>query len=719
MNLIFILFLQVLTGGILQSCISEGREEKKELVFLIDEGMCGKELITRYGNDKSAYYKALDNISGSLKPLQSRYTVSVLVYPTWAYNANGFSDKEDVKDGVNRLHPSLRYVLNYFAEKNIGVYLELYSSGIYTNQNGEMGEQPLVSKHYGSEEYVKGFSMDLECVDSILGKYPALKGVRFHELIGSNDLKDNGHGFPIDFDLLVEIAGICAKHNKKLIWSDHSWNLVYNAQVDNRFQKYKIWNYYINKVCDIMGNQLTITFANNGWGSEYESLTYEFPMAGYRNTQWGYSAQSWWWQEIDARALPRWSEECGGGYRWYPNAMFDMPVELMAAFSMCAFQQGASLVQLEPAYYFFNFYKPDMPQYGQCEYIDDYSAKYQLKRYIDMMINSDKYPQKYPSMKPTDYYSVNICELLDNKWGRLTKKYNQTTLILYGNGMESYDTYNSNPSVWFYFQPTSYIREVFKTKVKKAIRVDVLFNLIDEFLVLRDTTGILQADIYNRNGVLLTSCKEMVADNTDGIFVDICALNLEQNGMDYATELFGDPDEIVVLREKKGMINFTVYKNVVADVSSSTPAGFTYVEDSNLSNQLNKKYPSVLKSDYVCVLGMRTSGILYMDNSKSLDELFVFTNGVKGIDIYSFIDNSLQTLHIPMDQDSLINIYSADVDLDWQDELVMHTSTRQLIPYSLITDGTHQYFVESFPLRLFVDVNQAVLPLRYTTYFKE
>lgn len=151
-------------------------DTKKQIMFQIDEGMNG-ELIMHFKDDLHALDAALENICDAISPLQAKYTVSVNIYPTWLYKESGYGSGSAAV-GVNRLDPALLHVFDYLKSKNIGVYLELYSSGIYTSQNGEVGNQPLVRERYGKQKIVKGIPLvtSLMLVHTLLGKPSYMKG---------------------------------------------------------------------------------------------------------------------------------------------------------------------------------------------------------------------------------------------------------------------------------------------------------------------------------------------------------------------------------------------------------------------------------------------------------------------------------------------------------------------------------------------------------------
>lgn len=153
---------------------------------------------------------------------------------------------------------------------------------------------------------MKGISLDLDCLEDIFEKYDIVKGVRFHELIGTHEIGLNGnpHGFTVDFDFLTEVAEVCKKHDRRLVWGDHSWFLAYTES-----GKYGMWLDHLRKACEILGDNITVNYSNNGWGGQQYALQYTYNMADFcNNNRWGYSVQSWWWQEKDAQALPKWEK---------------------------------------------------------------------------------------------------------------------------------------------------------------------------------------------------------------------------------------------------------------------------------------------------------------------------------------------------------------------------------------------------------------------------
>jgi hypothetical protein len=693
------------------------KELMKELMFEIDEGIKGDELIAKYKNDINSLDNSLENIYNALSPLQVKYRVSVLIYPTWLYKESGYGQGSPAV-GVNRIDPSLLHTFNYFKSKNIGVYLEIYSSGIYTNQNGELGNQPLVKRRYLNPETIKGLSLDLDCLEDIFAKYDVVDGVRFHELMGSNAQKDNGHGFAVDLTLTTEIASICKKYNKKLLWGDHDWNMAYTFPTD-----YGMWLPNLEKACDILDGGLTIDFNINGWGSEIIALQYSCTMANFKNNnKWGYGVQSWWWQEKDAQSLPLWGD---GSIRWYPDSYLNMPIELMAAFTLETFRRGGNLVQFEPSFYFFNFYNPaEQPanRVSQYEQIPDYSGKLILKRLVDILLNYDKSPSSYPSMNPADYYVNDRSQMMRNKWSEKPKTYYQNTITVFGDKVKVFDTYNSNIGTWYNSDENRYREWVFSDSVIDAIRVKVDFKMIDEMLVVKSKSGQLSAEFYNYMSTYYTKCDNLVSATTDGNFVGLTALNLKRNYAGKDNIFFGDPDEIVVARSNGTNLRFTVYEKVFVK-NGVTCRNFAYVVDDLLTTQINSQFGTILSSDFIQLLGMRTQNILYVDNTRSLDNLLIATKTNNNqVQIKGKMISSLLSVYINKTIDinpiNLIDVKCADANCDYADEIAFLLNDDSIQFYTCNIKGNYDFTLLS-TLPNVGNNARKIMHTRWTTYFKE
>ncbi len=690
---------------------------EKELMFEVDEGIKGGELVAKYKDNLNLLDNALENIYNGISPLQSKYNVSVLIYPTWLYKESGYGQGSPAI-GINRIDPALLHTFNYFKSKNIGIYLEIYSSGIYTNQNGELGTQPLVKRRYLKPETIKSLPIDLDCLEDIFAKYDVVKGVRFHELLGSNAQKDNGHGFAVDLTLTTEIASICKKYNKKLVWGDHDWNMAYTDPTN-----YGMWLPNLEKACDILDSTLTIDFNNNGWGSEIIALQYSRTMANFRsNNKWGYSVQSWWWSEKDNQSLPMWSD---GSIRWYSDAYLNMPIELMAAFTLETFRRGGNLVQFEPSFYLFNFYNPaeqTTNRVGQYEQTPDYTGRLILKRFVDILLNYDKSPSSYPSMNPADYYVNDRSQMMNNKWTEKPKTYNQSTITVFGDKVKIFDTYNSNIGTWYNNNENRYRDWVFSGSVIDATRVKVDFKMIDEILVVKSKAGQLSAEFYNYMSTYYTKCDNLVSTTTDGNFVGLTALNLKRNYAGKTNTFFGDPDEIVVARSNGTNIKFTVYEKVFVN-NGATCQNFSYAVDDLLTTQINSRFGTIHSSDFIQLLGMRTQNILYVDNTRSLDNLLIVTKTNNNqVQIKGEMNGSVSSIDITKSIDiipvTIKDVKCVDANLDYVDEVAFLLSDNSIRFYTCNVKGNYDFT----PLSNLPNVGnnaRKIMSTRWTTYFKE
>lgn len=691
---------------------------KKEVMFLIDEGLKGEELIAIYKDDLNALDQALGNIYKGIAPLQEKYDVSVLIYPTWLYKESGYGPGS-AATGINRIDPALIHTFNYFKEKKIGVYLEMYSSGIYTAQNGELGNLPLVKRRYSQTETIKSLPLDLDCLEDIFTRYDIVKGVRFHELIGSNDQKDNGHGFAVNLDLTTEIAEVCKKYNRRLVWGDHDWSFAYTNPA-----KYGFWLTYLEKACDILGDNITINFNNNGWGSEMEALQYTCTMANFRNnSKWGYSIQSWWWQEKDAQSLPKWEN---GSTRWYADAYLDMPVELMAAFSLETFRRGGSMIQFEPPFYLFNYFSPSVTpgnRVGQYEQTADYSGKLYLKRLVNILLDYDKNPAAYPSMNPAEYYVDNRMQMMDNKWSVKPKTYNQTTLGVLGDQTKFYDTYISNRGKWYNNDENRYRDWVLSGNVMDAIRVKVDFRLIDELLVLKSKNGKPVAEFYNNMSTYYTECDNLASNTSDGTFVSLTTLNLKQNYEGKDNVFFGDPDEVVVARSNGSRITFTVYEKRYSNNGTATRQNFTFAEEPSLTAQVNAEFGSIASTDFIQLLGMRTRNILYKDNTRPIDNLLAATKAANGkVQIKGKMQGSVAPIDITktvdVDPSTIRDIKCMDANSDYVDEAAFLLNDDSIVFYECNVKGNNDFTLQSTLPKAGVNARK-IVATRWTTYYKE
>lgn len=678
----------------------EDKTEKKELLFLIDEGIAGKELMYAFRNDSAKLDVALDNIYEGIAPLMTKYKVSVLVYPMWHYKLEGYGG--DASQGLNRISPQLKRTVDYFKVKDVDVYLELYSSGINTNQNGELGNLPYNRMRYSSPDTVKSLSMDLDVLEAIFAEYSNVAGIRFHELIGSHAHTDQNHGFKVNTDVIYETAALCKTYDRRLIWGDHMWDRVFT---DSSFVW---WEPVLNSVCDTLGDNLTIDFNNNSWSTS-TAIGYGQTMANYRNgNKWGYSVQSWFWQEMDARTL----HPVTSGPRWYDDTMFDMPAELMAAFTLETFRRGGSLVQYEPAFYFFNWGYPGAraeqnDNIGTYERDQDYSARLVLKRMTEMLLADDA--NAYPSMVPQDYYTDSETSLNNNLWEKKPKKYAQTTVGAIGSEIKFYDMYNSNPNQWYAMDSNRYREWVFDSSVTDAFGVDLNFRQIDDVLVVRSDGASKTATFYNHQSALLTHADNLVESNESGEFVTLTAVNLQRENT-----FSGDPDEIVVARQKDGKINLTAYKLEQRGDTLPKRQNFKYVEDAVQTAALAQKFGVISSESFVGLTGYRPQNGLYADNTKTLDDLLLISQAAGNIQIRGTVAGKPVDISVEFLGD-ITDVKSCDIDFDHIEELVILSSGNVYFLTYYREDGEF-LFLQDDKLQVSIDTKK-IFTRRWTSYY--
>jgi len=303
-------------------------DEKKDvlLLFLIDEGIGEVELTTRYRNDKEAYEEALTKVYKGLKPLAQGYDVGVLIYPHNHYKYEGYGNMPG--EPLDRVSPELLYAFDFFKSKrDMKVYLEIYSSGIYPNQDGKWAtlEPAPLYINEPKEKGISGLPMDMDTLAALKQAYPdTFAGVRFHELLGVDELgvqQNNPHHVVLP-EVIKAIVDTCKNNDLKLVWSDHGWYAV-----DYATRKKEMWNDLIDYATETLQKNVTFLWANNNFGIE---LSLGQTM-GHRNikeideSSWGISVQSWAWVIYVASNWKWWQDN----YKFYHFIEDGMPVELI------------------------------------------------------------------------------------------------------------------------------------------------------------------------------------------------------------------------------------------------------------------------------------------------------------------------------------------------------------------------------------------------------
>ena len=173
------------------------------------------------------------------------------------------------------------------------------------------------------------------------------------------------------------------------------------------------------RVCDILGSDLTINFNNNGWGAEIQALTFSRNMANYRNGNlWGTSDQPGGGRRSRRQSLPLWED---GSVRWTRDGVpMDMAPELLASFALETFRRGGCLVQIEPpATLFEPAPTTSIPNNLKRK---QYGPTIAYKVFEDLMLNYTSNASAYPSMDPADYYVLDRGDVAGQPLERQTEE---------------------------------------------------------------------------------------------------------------------------------------------------------------------------------------------------------------------------------------------------------------------------------------------------------
>lgn len=652
--------------------------EKPNLMFLIDEGIAGKGLFYQNRNDFTKITQYLDNIITGVEPLTEKYEVSFLIYPTWHYNENGY-DNKDASEGLNRIAPELQYGLKYIASKGYKFYLEIYSSGIRTNQNGELGILAPAPLYYGDDVKRRSLPMDMEAVKALKTEYgDYFAGLRFHELIGSHQIglndRENGkedvsHAWVVEDAVVRSIIDTCKETGLQLVWGDHSWNDVSENERDERFSCFKTWLDYA--IDEIDRDKLILNWSNNSWKIHqyiYGSFQYE----NYRNSLHGASVQSWFWQEMDSSTL---TYDPGNGSmttKWYVDADMDCPPEIMAAFTMKAVRNGDKIIQFEPTQYFFNTPVPrtmgDSSEAAVEGGKKDYSARTSLKRFIHYLLNEDA--AGVPSSDLKVYFDENENKFKANKESDPAKRYYQTILTAYdGEITKVFDRYNNDMNAWYENSADRYVDGIFTDDIIAACRMNITFSSIDEMILLKRSGKSVAAEIYNYRNGLIATIESVFDDNENGKVVGAAALNAVTENV---ISMSGDSDELVIAREKDGKLHYELYKVKSKGAATLQMADIIRVEN---DAQLLTGYISaneVLSQDSLGLVAVRKRNAVLKSSLRPCDEgmLAVRRSDNDSVSLSGKIDGKSIEKTIQVGGEAVC-VATADINGDFKDELAI------------------------------------------------
>jgi len=662
-------------------------EEKVDvlLLFLIDEGIGGVELTSRYKDDKEALDEALDNVYTGLKPLTQGYDVGILIYPQHHYKHEGYGHTPG--DPLDRISSELLYTLDYFKTKgDMKVYLEIHSSGIYTNQNGELGildPAPLYAND-PREKAVKGLPVDMDTLSAIKQAYPdTFAGVRFHELIGTDELgvKEDPHAFIVQPEVVEAIIDTCKNTGLKLVWSDHAWDIVdyYPGRRD-------MWNDLVDYATENLKENVTFLWANNNFGIE-RSLGQTMGIRNIKEideSSWGISVQSWAWVGYVASNWKRWQQN----WMFYHFIEDGMPVELMASYTLMGIEQGASVIQYEPSWYFFNFHQPPWlvneikrnpfassgeGYTGNYEQAPDYSARLALKRFVSIMLDPDN-PDN-PSSNIMDYFGGEVNQ--EVWWSNLEsdplEKYNQTTLNIYNSDgyRRHFDFYN-NSRTWVEQNQYRFGDWIFSGDIIAAERINLRGDPHDEMLIVKEKDGDRIVEFYNQRSGLMGTDNKIAADNEEGKFIGITTANFIS---EYVNSLEGDPDEIIVIRKKEGQenLNIRIYKVTNGLRAHYLDFGITALSDEENSSLIKEFITDekIAADSFVAISGLRFGHTIFSNATRSYDGMALLTNrsGELKLNVRKFgMDTSINVGSISSEN---IFLTTADINNDYSDEICL------------------------------------------------
>lgn len=619
--------------------------EKKELLFEVDEGVGGYDFIAGYGYDKNKLDEVLQNACDAVDDLTEKYDVSLLIFPQWYYDEDGWADSEET--GVLRtLSPDFLYGMEYFEERGIGVYIEIMASGIYCSSNGELGYLPLVNINHNTDEprrEVKGLGMDLSTLAALKERFPeTMRGVVVHELIGTHHLgmANDPHGFKVYEEDVIAIIDACAESDLKLVWEDWDWDSAFDNSADS------FWLTLGKHAEEKLGKDCIFIIANNSIGTMRYLADFR-PMIRlqeyFPNSEVGLSNQDWFSTIINF--YTGFQSEVGAVVEpEYPEC--DVPVEVAAGFTLRAFELGASMVQYEAPYQFFNTYRSlyltadlgiqnpkkmegyvgDTTGYDKAP---DYSARVEMKRLTELLLAGD---DTFNDIQA--FYDADLAKLTENLETNAPQLYAQSTLIGYGEGQDSffYDKYSNDRTAWREDSENRLGDWFFNENTVRAQRIAMTRNDHDGVVTMTRENGKNVGYVHNARSCLVFRDETMFADNADGKFVSFTTANIIP---EVVANCDMDPDEIIVAREKDGEIHFSIYKFRNTGTYRSRMPNLYKTGVSKVDNSVAEVYllnlfgtTSVPAAQFVDVVGIRTRNGMNLDSTRPVEgALIALKNG--------------------------------------------------------------------------------------------
>lgn len=627
-------------------------KEKPILMFEIDEGIRNRELLGVYQNDFDGLHNALDNIFEATAPLKEKYDVRFHIYVHYHYKEEGFG-KGDPSDPMNRISPVLHECLQYMEEKGESVYLEQISSGVHSHQHSKdntgteaIDSLPPVPVHYGDTNKVYGVSMDYEAIDAIAKEYESFAGLRFHEMVGSDTAYLESS---TSTEAVMAAVDVCAANGKQLVWGDHSWDVIYTSPTVDE------WKYRLEYARENLGKNLIVNFSNNSWDLvKSVNLKPMLQEEDFVGANFGFSVQAWFWQENDVASLNTEKKP-----KWYNTAYQDMPVELMAAFTLGGIEVGARLIQFEPPNYFFNYYYQGDTQNAEnfTENGADYTGRITMARFIDLVMaeTGDRI-----ASRPDEFYTNREAQLDLNREEEPPKKYNQTTIGVLGDENAYFDVYNNDKMKVYRSKENRFLPTVTDGDLIGIERIALTFGCRDELLALKKTADGAVAEFYFYNSVCLYKDEVLFKDNANGTVVDFTTANILSEKV---ASLEGDPDEIIITREKNGVRSYEVYKAVTLN-EAGTWWPFRYQYHGELEGAVSGANP----------FGYRMRNALKANETRVVD--FVGYLTVNGNTLSVKLDAMQGKQEFSIETEivaggKIVDYVLADINLDIEDDIVL------------------------------------------------
>lgn len=652
---------------------NRNNEYRPWLIFLIEEGFPG-DLISKYRNDYAQMDQRLDNLCRSLDDLKERFRVAVLIYPVQFYNRDAYGIQNP--QPMDYFHPALIHAMEFFEKRAVNdahairIFLEAYSSGNATEQNGELSSLPPPPLYRGGDDQRVGLAMDMDAYATLKDAFPStLAGIRFHEIYGSDlVMKLTGeHAFILEPEIVQGCIDLCHRKNLVLFWTDSCW-LMNTPEAgslryvqDENYRPYFLEQPYKglqDEAIERLGKNCIFSYANNNYclpnnlerlqdkvgpsGSKvaypvdpsnpvkfltpnktitidqslYFDLPYqEHPLKNFTEASWGVSIQSWFWYEMLYTIA---------GKKYYSFAEDDCPLELIASFSLKALREGAQAIQYEPTWWFFNSGNPHRQTTEGYEFQADYSARTNMKRLKQVLLNPEG--QHIPS-DPNAYFDESMQRLIENDASHPPRCYSQNTLgILFdgkaGSEAVCYDFYLGK---WNWIEgdslripPTWLLGEI-----RTAQRLCFRGNGDDALLELKiNSSGERFLEGYRSNGSLIGSDSELFRKPSTNRVIGFATGNL-------LSEMVGegDTDELILFRDSPHNDRIAVEIHHT-HYQASPEGGLRFVpavsgKNGELERLLHEK--GVTSHNFAGALGIRGLPILYPDKTRPEDALLIFS----------------------------------------------------------------------------------------------